>query len=55
MIKILGFLRKLIIVFSGIVGTLFSIYIFNMDMKIAAVGYRILNKYHDQKVTDVRF
>lgn len=53
--KILGILLKIVKAFVGVFVVLFCIYQFNVDMKISAVAYKILNKYHDQKVTDVRF
>lgn len=53
--KIFGILLKVVKIFVGIVGVLFCIYQFNADMKIMSVAYKILSKYHDQKVTDVRF
>ena len=53
--KILGILLKVVKIFAGVFVALFTIYQFNLDMKFSAVAYKILNKYHDQKVTDVRF
>ena len=53
--KIFGILLKIVKIFVGVFIALFTIYQFNIDMKISAVAYKILNKYHDQKVTDVRF
>ena len=55
MSKALKVLMKIIKVLSIVVGVLFVIYFWNLDQKLMAWLYTVVNKIFDRKKADIRF
>ncbi len=53
--KALGIIGKIIKVLTIVTGVLFVIYFWNLDQKLMAWLYTIVNKIFDRKKADIRF
>ena len=55
MCKIFDILKKIVLIFVGVVGILFVVYIWNLDQKLLGWAYKQVNLIFDQKKVDQVF
>ena len=55
MCKICDFIKTLVTVLLVVVGVLFVVYFWNLDMKLMGWAYKKMNIIFDRKETDIQF
>ena len=55
MSKTFKIIFKIIKILTIVIGILFVVYFWNLDQKLMALGYKLVNKIFDHKEADIRF